>query len=240
MATLDEILAALAAEVGDDKAKAKEIAKALRAKVGPLAQVLIDVGAGKKKGEVDKDIERITKERDDAIGERDELTTELEELKKKTPNTQEIEAGVTKRFEKKIAEKDAKIAELSGSLTGERRATRMTRLARRLESEHRIDPEWTETALDAKYSDRLVFGEDGTAKVLQLGGTEAYDAESEDAAIEKLAADIAKKVPERFVLTGADSGGGVGNGTGNRGGSSAANRQKLIDEKRKSGEYATL
>lgn len=232
--TLEEILAALKAEIGDDKEKAKAAAESMRGTVPIVAQVLIDAGAGRKGGELARQITRLEQERDNAIAERDEATTALEELKTKTPNAAEIEAGVKARYEKKLKDAQDENAQLKGDLTSERKGTTLGRLRRRLEQEHRVDPEWTETALDSRYGNRIEIGADGAKKILQLDGTEAYDG-SEDEAIEKLASDIAKKVPERWITTNADSGGGVGGGGGR---SNGKPNEKQVESKRRSGAYA--
>jgi hypothetical protein len=236
--TLDEILVAIGAFIADDKTKAKEVAKALRAhaQCAPLAQELVNYGAGKKKTELDVEIAKLTRERDEANTERDEVKTSLEELKAKTPDVAAIEGKLKDQHAKKIKEKDDLIAEQGRTLKGALSRVQRERFVSQLSATHKVDADYAREVLATKYADRFQAADDGKVAVLQLGSTEAYDADSEDKAIELLAADVAKAVPARFVLTNADRGGGSGGGSG--GGGAVVTQEKLVERQRLTGEYA--
>lgn len=231
--TVEEILAALATEVGTDKAKAKDVAKQLRATVPALGQELLNTGAAIAKRDSTTATATLTKERDDALADAQALRTEFDEFKTKTPDAAAIETRAAEKYGKRIktleesaAAKDQKV---KGALA---RVTRERLIAQLIAGG--TDPDYAREVLGARHADRIVVDDEGAVRVLQLGGADPYDADTEDAAVVLLAADVGKTVPAKFVLTNADSGGGTG---GRNGGTTGFTEAQLAERKRATGMY---
>lgn len=234
MNPLEELLGAIAAFVGADPTKAKELAKAMRGHdgAGIVAQELVAYGAGKKKGEMGTEVTRLTRELETAQGERDEALEALETLKAKTPDVQQVEQRLAEKHTKAIKQKDDLIAEKDRTLKGALVRSVSEKLVSVLVTKHRVDPDYAREVLAKKYHDRFTAGDDGSVAILQLGGTEPYDVDGEDAQVDALATAVAKTVPPRYVLSAADSGSGLrgaGGGTQHR-----RTPDEVKDEKRRS------
>ncbi len=215
--TIDELIAQIKTEIGDDKDKAKEFATKLDQEVKAASQPLIDKGVGKGKNEKSAELSRVTRERDDLKTELEERTAEIEDLKAKQPDRAAIEAELTGKFQKKLDAAKAEAEKHKTDLTTERRTTRLAKLHAALIKEG-VDPDYARLE-HRTYADRFEIGDDGTVKVLQLGSKDAYDADSDETAIAALASDIRKSITNpKWIVTNVDSGGGA---SGREGGGSA-------------------
>lgn len=206
---LSEIIAALNTHVGGDKAKAKEVAKALRADAKDVAQQLINVGAGQKAGETQTKVSQLEQERDELKEKLETTEREFAEHKSKTPDVATVEARERAKWEQKVKAKDDELKAAREQYKGAVGKGGRAKFTRELIALG-VDPEYAETVAAAKYGDRFVASDEGTLGVLQLGETTEYDAADEDGKIKALAADVRKIVPPRFINTNADSGAGVG------------------------------
>lgn len=233
--SLDELIAGLNELAAENDEKAIEVAKAIREKAKPVAQVILNAGAAIQKTEAKGAAKKLETERDEAIRERDELRTEFDEFKAKTPNAKEIEDRITAKYEPKIKALKDQVAERETRLTTTIRRSGLTKFASEL-IKLGVDPEYAQEVATAKYGDRLTPKEDGSLGVLQVGNTLEYDAETEDEKIAALAADARKLTPPKFINTNADSGAGVR--SGGSGGGSAATQQQLVERKQATGDYA--
>lgn len=219
--TLDEIIGGITELAGDDPAKAKELATALRERAKPIAQVLINVGSALKKDEVKREHDALRSERDTAAAERDEAKQALEDERGKAPDAKAIEERL-KAEHKKALDKANDRAD-----TAEKRAKELNRqVARDLTISHLttpdesgmyVDPEHAELLMIGRYSDRYVDREDGALDVLQIDETAAYDGKDIKEKTAALARDIRKKVQAKNLVTSTDSGGGIRGGGGGGG-----------------------
>lgn len=208
-----EIIAAINAHVGGDKAKAKEFAKDMRANAPAAAQALMNAGASVKERDLDGRLRTLEKERDDALKELEDVTTEFSEHKSKTPDVATMEARERAKWEPKVKERDEKLKQKDETLRNALKRVSLTKL----EAEAvkiGVDPDYAKEVLRTRYADRVTVADDGTIGVLQLGETAEYDAPSEDEKIAALAADIRKAVPSKFINTNADTGAGIRGGSG--------------------------
>lgn len=207
--TLDEILAALAEHVGDDKAKGDEAAKAIREKVKLVSQPLINVGSALKKEETKKEIADLKATVETLTQELDETKATLETTNATKPDVQKLEADLTAKWQKKVDDLKKQLAGKDESLKGALRRGSIKALTAEL-IKAGIDPEYAKEVLAAKHAGAIEIGDDGSITVKGLDGI-ALDGD-EDAKVAALAADVRKQVAPKWVLTNADSGGGVGSG----------------------------
>jgi hypothetical protein len=207
--TLDEILAALAEHVGDDKAKGDEAAKAIRERVKPVAQHLINVGSALKKDEVKADIKKLTEERDAAIQERDEATEAMAAANAAKPDVAKIEADLTTKWSKKVSDLKDQLKAKDDTLRGALRKGTVSKFTAELIA-NGADPDWAEQVAVSKYGNLIEVKDDGSVLVKSPDGLE-YDGD-EAAKVKAFATDVGKLVPPKFRLTNADSGAGVRTG----------------------------
>lgn len=235
--TLDEILVALGAFIGADKAKAQEAAKAMRAHadVQIVAQELVTYGVGKGKKELEPEVTRLTAALTEMTAERDEAVQAHADLQAKTPDVAAQVAALTEKHKAKLKEKDDAIAAKDTTLKAALVDVRTEQAVARAIAEHRVDPEYAREVLKPKLARRMKPNDDGKVTILRFGSDDSYDADSDDKAIDALVADAAKAVPATFILTNADRGGGEGGGKNS--GSVKKTTKELIEQKRASGEY---
>jgi hypothetical protein len=211
---LSEIIAAINAHVAGDKAKAKELAKELRANSKDVAQLLINVGAGQKSGETQTKVSQLEAERDDLKEHLEQLTTEYTEFKTRTPDAAAIETRLNTKWGAKLQAKDDEVKATRDTLRKALGGGTMQKVVARLVTKYGVDDDYAREVLAQRHADRIAVGDDAKVGVLQLGETVEYDAATEDEKIDALAADIRKTVPPKFVNTNADTGAGIRGGVG--------------------------
>ena len=221
---LSEILAAIGTFVGGDKAKAKEVAEALRGDTStkPVAQELINVGNAGKTAELQPRLKALEKERDEVVAARDALQVELDEVKAKTPDAKTIEEKAKAKYEPQIAKLTKERDDAIGGQKALRKQVakeKFTSLLKRADEQGvKVEDDWADRVVASEFDDRFVERDDGSLDVLQVGETTAYDGKTLDEKIASLAADVRKKVNPKYLITSTDRGGGVGGGgTGGRG-----------------------
>lgn len=218
---LPEILAELAAYVGDDPAKKKEVATALRKKarddadplsehtetLNGIAQVLLDAGAGKKSGETATKVAEKQAEIDRLTGELEAAQAEVETAKK-APTEQQAawdreKAKLIARAEKAEGELDT---EREGR-TGDRVLTHAERVAGHLKG--RVDDDYLADVLAGRIAKRLRPAETG----IQFLGEddEPLDGDEREAA-KALAEHVFQAVPDKYRLRPMNAGGGASGG----------------------------
>lgn len=233
--TLAEIVAALNAEIGDDKAKAKEAARLLRSDSKSVAQLLINVGAGQKSGETQTKVSQLEQERDELRDKLEATEQEYTEFKTRTPDAAAIEARLNTKWGAKVQAKEDEVKATRDTLRKALGGGTMQKVVSRLVTKYGIDEDYAREVLAQRHADRIAVGDDARIGVLQLGEATEYDAATEDEKIDALAADIRKTVPPKFVNTNADSGSGVRNGAG--GAVVAKTVEQLAADMRATGRY---
>lgn len=217
--TLDEILTELAAHVGDDKAKGAEVGNAIREKIKPVSQHLINVGSALKKEEAKAEVKKLTEERDAAIAERDEAAEALATSNAAKPDVAKLEADLTAKWSKKVDDLKKQLGAKDESFRGALRKSSIAKLTAELVKAG-VDPDYAKEVLAAKYSGQFEVKDDGSVVVKNGDGLE-YDGD-EDTKVGAFAADLRKIVPPKFINTNADTGAGVRNGQGGGSGYDAA------------------
>lgn len=159
----------------------------------------------------------------------EELETQLAEAQAKVPDAAKLEERLTREWTRKVdaATRRAEAAEVA--LTKERGDGFRTAFGTALRDLD-VDPDYADEVLAGRYADRHVVEPDGTRRVRKPGEDTAYDADDVTAAVKLLAADVVKTVPPKFLLSNADSGGGVTNGGAGAGGSGANQWSQLRKE----------
>lgn len=219
--------------VGGDKAKAKDVAKALRSDSKDVAQLLINVGAGQKSGETQAkvtDLETKLRETEEKLA---EVTSEFAEHKAKTPDVATVEARERAKWEPKVKAKEDELKAARETTKNVLKRGAVARFTREL-IKAGVDPEYAQEVAANKYGDRFDPKDDGTLGVLQVGEAIEYDAADEDSKIAALAADVRKGIAPRWILTNADSGAGVRNGGGGGAGYDAKKEGEAMAAKEKS------
>ena len=233
---LSEILKELAAYVGDDKAKAKEVREAMRASDGGsklVAQSLIDVGQGGKAAELQGKITKLEGELATATESLAERDTEIETLKAKVPDAAKIEADLKEKHQKKLDDLKGQLKAKDETLRGALKRGSLAKLVSQLSTKHGVDPEYAQEVLAAKYGANVDVQDDGSVVVKGLDGL-PIDGATEDERIAALAGEVRKGVNPRYVLTNADSGAGV---RGGNGGSVMVTEEQLAAQMRATGKY---
>jgi hypothetical protein len=239
---LPEIITALNAYVASDKAKAKEVAKALRSDARDVAQALINVGAGQKAGEIGSKVDELQQQVTDLTGQLEAKETELTDLKAKTPDAAVLEESAKKKWEPKVK------AATERAETAEQRARSLVKevakgkfralLKQPNEQGLKVDDGWADRVVAAEFDDRFKVNDDHSLTILQPGETTAYDGDTEDERIAALAKDARKSVPSAYLVSNADGGSGVRNGGG--GSVGLKTQQQIIDAKRNDPAFAGL
>lgn len=237
MPTLDELLTGLREHVAGDADKAKELANRLHADLSPVAQVLIDKGAGKGKGEVAGKLKAAEAERDEARRERDELRAEFDDFKTKTPDAKTLEERVEAKWKPKVTRAEQERDAAKGTLAQKLRDLAVKDFVAALKPGVEVHDEYANEVLAAKYADRFQVSEDGTVRVLQPGKADAYDPADGQSAVSLLAADVRKTVPSWAVLSNAESGGGITNGGG---GGAVQAKSRAQQEQERRADYGAL
>lgn len=224
---LSEIIAAIGAYTGSDVAKHKEVARELRAasETKPVAQLLINAGAGKKTGESQEKIsgleERITALED----EKTELQQQVEAAKGKPDELRgEYERQLKGLKDKVSAAQQERDAERDG-----RRADRVVSQADRAAAKlaGRVDPDYLAEVVRAKLTGRIKVAETGL-QFLDAEGVALDVDETEGPSA--LAEDVFKVVPEKFRLRPMNAGGGS-NGGGAAGGHQEQAIERQVQER---------
>lgn len=231
---LQEILAALTEYVGDDKAKAKDVAFKLRneADLKPIGSLIYNAGAARHKGETGTKLTDLEKQLATLTDEREDLAQQLEAAKGK-PNEQLADAEKQrKKLEDRAikaetdlkAERDGRTTDRVGHIAG--------RVASHLKGQ--VDDDYLSEVLTARIKGRVKPSENGKVELLAEDQT-PYDGDGE--AVEKeLATDVLKAVPDKFRLRNMQPGGGVSGG----GGQDQVTREQLIDQQARSGRFSLL
>lgn len=206
---LSEILQALKEHVGDDKAKAKAVAKALHDAVPSIGQALIDKGAGLKQGEVQDKL----KEAQDKLKEKEDelktLTEEFEEFKKKTPDAAIVEAKAKEKWEVKVKTAQDELKATKDKLKEKMVDLQISAFVATLASEHHVDPDYAREVLGSQYRNRFVPKDDFSVDVLALGETSPLQPTGDKSAVQLLAGEVIKKVKPVYILAEGEGGGGI-------------------------------
>jgi uncharacterized membrane protein YqiK len=218
MMELPEIIAALNAYVGTDKAKAKEVAKSLRADARDVAQHLINVGAGQKAGEVGGKVDELASKVSELTEQLEAKDEEIAKMRSSAPDVAAQVDAERKKGESKAAKERERAEAAETRATALAKQVAKDKIIARLttpnELGQRADREYAELIAAAKLDDRVVVKADGSIDVLQIGESTAYDGETLDQKIDALVKDFRPSIPASFLLTNADSGAGVRSGGG--------------------------
>lgn len=240
---ISEIITSINSFVGGDKAKAKDVAKALRADAKDVAQLLINVGAGQKSGETQTKVSTLEQERDEWKEKAETTEQEFAEFKSKTPDVKAIEDRLNATHAKALTKERERADKATTDLRDERKKLAVSKFVSLLttadDSGTRIEPQWAEKVVAAELNDRFVIKEDGTLGVLQPGEAVEYDADTLDKKIAALAKDARKTVASTYVLTGSDSGAGA-RGGGGGGGTGLKTPEQIRKEKEQNSAFAGL
>jgi hypothetical protein len=141
-----------------------------------------------------------------------ELEAEIADVRAKVPDAAAIEAKWQKKLDAEKARADAATTSLRDNQRQLALAEFTAALTAPQDDGTQVDPEWVADVVEKRWGDRIVVGDDGALRVLQLGDVTTYDAPDPRAAIKLLAADARKAVPPRYVLANADTGAGIQSG----------------------------
>jgi alanyl-tRNA synthetase len=236
---LPEILASLAEYVGDDKAKAKEVAQALRDRTGDhaptlnqVAQLLINHGAGKGKGEVSERQKKLDAELKAAQERVEELEAELETAK--SAPTEQVTA-IARKLERAEKERDAARSEAAEQKTGRiADKVELSRARFRSSLKGQVD-EFGLDALDRRFADRFKPAEDGTVQILDAEG-DPIEPPKGKSPEDVLADEALAAVPASNRLRPMNGGGGAG---GPGGAAGTITVDQIVAEKQQTREFGT-
>jgi hypothetical protein len=239
-----DIIAAINEHTGNDKAKAKDFAKVLRAGAPEVAQSLINIGGSQKATEVTgriKELEATVKELTEAAEQKDQ---EITELRAKAPDAAAIEESTKRKYDVKLRkleqERDdaRKRHEDAVVQIGIDKAIAM--MITPNEQGVRVDREWAEQLGAMKLRAQFAPRPDGSLAVKQIGEESEYDG-TLDEKVAALVKDFRAYVPETFKFSNADGGAGIRNGTGAAGvAPGLKTQQQIIEQKRSNPAFAGI
>lgn len=220
--TLAEILAALNAETDADAA-----VQALQADAGPIVKAFRSKMFAQGKKEGGKDLKTLTDERDALKATVEEKDTEIESLKAKTPDRDAIEAPLKAKIaklEQTATEKDQATQARVRNLLRERDLGTFRQLltgthpeAGKLGITRALDPDYAAMlASQMETAGRFRYNDKDELEVLDDDGV-PYPSDGKAPRSAPLAAALAKSAPDKWVMTKAQGGGGVGNQGGGTG-----------------------
>jgi hypothetical protein len=146
--------------------------------------------------------------------ERDEAKAQLEDWKKKNPDT----AALHSEYGKKLQDKETELA----TLRGQRRSERMDAERQRIRDsvyqgllDQKVDKDKAAAMADANASRYVVEANEKddtiSSRILQLNGSTAYAGDS-TAQVTAIVADLFKTVPKKLIGTEVPGGGSAGDG----------------------------
>jgi hypothetical protein len=233
---LHELVAAVAAFVAGDEGKAKDVAQAIRRddSTKAVATVLLNAGAGRKKGEAQQREKELTDQITALQEERDALAAQAEAAAS-APN-ERITALERERdkYKAKAEETDRKWKDEQVGRRQDRVGTRVESVVGQLRG--KVEDGYLDEVIRPKLARRLRPQEQGDGvEALEEDGT-PYDGD-ERAQLESVKASLLKTVPEWANLRpGMQPGGGAG-----RGGQGTVTREQIVQEKqRQRGPYTSL
>lgn len=213
---LDELLDALAEEIGESRDKGRNVALKMIDRGDGLASVTDTfkkkylgkrtAEAAGKATELEAENKRLT----DLVAEKDQ---EIKELQSKEPNWERRLKDLEAKYQKKIEEAESKVLdERKASLDDRVKAEQQKfQQALRIGLPGGVDEDYG-VLLPAQYNSHFVKDpESRTVKVLELGETESYYDPAEGDPAEQLARDVLARIPPKVRIVGEpEAGGGVG------------------------------
>jgi hypothetical protein len=232
MPELSDISALINDYVGDDAAKARDVAQHLRATAPAVSQVLINAGTGIGKGEANGKLAEAQRQAATLTVELDNAKARLAELEAAKPDVARIIAETQAPLQRKARDLEQQLEQARGALHKTLRDQVMEMAVNQATTEGDVLPVYGDV-IRARYADRIVIGEDGAPRLLQLGGQDAYDAPdgSIKSAVRQFVRDVARETPAEFRRARGESGAGVDPRPAG-GGTVATTRQRLMDAKR--------
>lgn len=240
MPNADEILGAIAEYVGEDKAKARELALEMLGKpeTKPVAQVLLQRGLSKRAAEATGKASELEAETARLRQQVEEQTEELEQLRAKEPNFAKTLSETETRWKKKVDEATARAEQAEQR----RREKELDTYRQKLMNEiglgkpGGVEEEWGEVYIPGKYYDRILLEDGDKLRVLEPGTDTPYDPADGDP-IKQLAEDVKRAIPPKYRLMGTATGGGGQNPGSN--GARPKTEEQIRDAKRQKVGYAT-
>lgn len=241
---LPEILAELAAYVGDDAAKAKEVASALRKKsreetdplsehteaLNGIAQLLLNAGAGRKTGETTAKITEKQAEIDRLTGELEEARGEIETLRSKPDEKQQAHDREKAKLIARAEAAEKAVEEQRAGRKGDAVNLARSRFLGALKG--RVD-DFGLDAVDRRFSERFRAREDGSGvDVLDEDG-DPIEAPKGKTPEEILAERAFETVPASNRLRQMNAGGGA------PGGGTTVTADQLVQEKLATREFGS-
>jgi hypothetical protein len=241
-----EIIAAINEYVGDDKAKAKEFAKALRARAGEVAVSLINIGKSQGTSEAGGEVKKLeaqVKELTEALEAKEQ---EMADFRAKTPDAATIEESTRKKWESKLrkaeTERDDAHRRFNDAVVQIGIDKAVALLITPNEQGVRADREYAELIAAGKLRPHFVPKPDGSLAVKQIGEETEYDGDTLDAKVAALVKDFRPYIPATFLMSNADGGAGVrsGPGGGVTGSPGMKTFNEIVDQKRSSPAFAGI
>lgn len=232
---LHELVAAVAAFVAGDEGKAKDVAQAIRRddSTKAVATVLLNAGAGRKKGEAQQREKELADQLAALQEERDTLAAQAEAAAA-APN--ERVAALERERDKYKGQAETLKKERDDEKVGRRQdrvSTRVESLVGQLRG--KVEDGYLDEVIRPKLARRIRPQEQGEGvEGLEEDGT-PFDGD-EKAQLESVKASLLKTVPEWANLRpGMQPGGGAG-----RGGQGTVSKDQIIAEKQRSRTYTAL
>ena len=235
--TIEEAIEAVNAATGGDKAKVRDFVKKLRSDSPDVANYLITSGKNQRDGEVQGDLKKLTDRIAELEGELETSHSELTTLRSKTPDVAAVEESAKRKYEKQLrkAEQDRDEAQrrFDDAMVqiGVDKAVALLIVPN--EQGNRAHPQYAKQLAALELRKQFVPGPNGLA-VKQIGEETEYDGDTLDAKVAALVKDFRAYIPQEFIVSNADSGAGVRNGTGGSGVAPGLKTQEQIIQAKRS------
>lgn len=236
--TIEEAIEAVNAATGGDKAKVRDFVKKLRSDSPDVANYLITSGKNQRDGEVQGDLQKLNARIAELEGELETSHSELTTLRSKTPDVAAVEESVKRKYEGKVRkaeqERDEVQRRFDGAQVQHAVDIGISGLITPNEQGIRVDPEYARLIAAARLREQMVPKPDGSVVVKQIGEETEYEGETLEQKVKALVKDFRAYIPPTFLVSNADSGAGVRNGTGGSGVAPGLKTQEQIIQAKRS------
>lgn len=234
--TIEEAIEAVNAATGGDKAKVRDFVKKLRSDSPDVANYLITSGKNQRDGEVQGDLKKLTDRIAELEGELETSHSELTTLRSKTPDVAAVEESVKRKYEGKVRKAEQErdqVQRLFDDATVQHAVDlAVNNLTTPNEQGVRAHPEYARLIAAARLREQMV-PKNGTVAIKQIGEEAEYDGDTLEQKVKALVKDFRAYIPPEFIVSNADSGAGVRNGSSGAGiAPGLKTQQQIIEEMR--------
>lgn len=212
----------------------EKIAEALQSDAHGVFQTIYDKGHSNATERSTSRTKELETELATAKGNLTKAQEQLEEYRKKAPDSEKLREQYERDLEKIQQEHEEKVKTIESKLVNEREKRHFSELkAHLVDGKQRLDPDYADVLTQKEeVRKRIKFTEDGELEVLQAGKEIALAPADGVSPLALLAEELKKNAPKKFILVEGDRGAGAGGEAGSGGGFFGNYRERLEEERK--------